>query len=622
MVLLLDCCYAAQAARANQSRAIPGNVELLAACAMGRKSPPPGPGSFTSHLIKQLRVSLTDMGSAKISDIALSLAERNDGFRETPIYFSGLGDGKSTICLEPFNVNPASDLDVIREAAWLTLRVSLRDILSEGLISDIVKWLKARPSRKVAKLTVEKVVQSTNNMHQFIQGEGRAAASAPRFEQLPTSAKDEVLMAWSNVKSLLAALATQLKSQDFKKGLETQTQEIGSGQVDAALRGPPAALLELENGLLSLQGVVQRNVMALPDLNSKRDLLLEAIEDTVMQDMGFIPLLNRRLKALFPSDSVDSLKIDHSIIEAPNGGPKSFQSLVPEVLEDLGSILVEYKTYETRATKGSDKDKVETRILQQRVQTLADILQTPGTPDFHTLRCRRWFHQPDDTRFGLVFEYPERCNKFMSLRDLLNSPASRSRPTLAQRYSIVGTVGEALLKWHISANWVHGGIASHNIYFFKPTDSPNYDYSKPYLCGFEFSRPSDGISFSPYVENFEQNVYRHPSRQGPPTEYQKKRHDLYSYGILLLEVGMWKLVRHFFDATQKDDLAPKDMEDIIKANASQRLGHYMGAAYERATSRCLNMEFGVKLDDSLGSQLSKAFENLVLKGIEPGTRLD
>ncbi len=616
ILLLLDCCFAAQAARANQNRAIPANVELVAACAMGVKTRPPGRHSFTTHLIKQLRGSLNTTGSAKISDIVNMLAHRDSEYSETPVHFSGLGDGRSTVCLEPFDANPATEIEAKREAAWLTLRVSLRDVLSDTVISDIVRWLKAHPTRKVSRLTIESVVQSANDLGHFIHDEGRARTSGPRFDHLPTSAKHDVLTVWNDFRSLLAALATQLRSQYSLEGGETQVQDQGSGQVDGILRGPLVTLLELENGIVSLQGILQRSIMALPDLNEKRASLLEAIEDTAMQDLGFVPLLNRRLKARFPSDLEDLMKTDHIVKAAPTE-LKVFRSLIKEELQDLGNVLVEYKNYDKETNPAGN-----TKRLEQHIQTLADLLKIQGPPDFHTLPCTGWFHDQKEARLGLVFQNPVGYDDFKSLRELIQMPGSSQRPTLAQRFLIVKNVGEALLKWHISANWVHQGIASHNIYFFKPKNSASFDYSNPYLCGFEFSRPSDGISLSVCVEDFEQNVYRHPTRQGAPSKYHTKKHDLYSYGILLFEVGVWNLVSSCFDAKSRMNLAPRKMQDHIKLNARKRLGHYMGAAYERAASRCLSMEFGVELDDPVGTKLAKAFEDLILKEIEPGTRLD
>ena len=583
---------------------------------MGVKTRPPGRHSFTTHLIKQLRSSLERTGSAKISDIVNLLAHRESGCRETPVHFSGLSGGRSTVCLEPFDVNPAMDNLSSKEVAWLTLRVSLRDTLSETLIHDIIRWLKAHPTRKVSRMTIENVVQSASHVAHFIHDEGRARTSGPKFDDFPNAARQHVLTAWDNFMSLLAALATQLRSQNTIESSDSQVSDTGSDCADAMLRGPQATLLELEKELLSLQDVVQRSVMALPDLNEKRDSLLEAIEDTAMQDLGSVPLLRWRLNARFPNDSDLTMKTDHLVKESP-AQLKDFRSLIKEDLHDLGTVLVEYKTY--------DKDKIsasETTKMEQHIQTLADLLKTQGPPAFHSLQCTSWFHEEEDKRLGLVFKYPEEYNGFKSLRELLQMPGSSQRPKLAQRFLIVKKIGEALLKWHISVNWVHQGVASHNIYFFKPKNSASYDYSCPYLCGFDFTRPSDGISLSVAVEDFEQNVYRHPDRQGVASKYHTKYHDLYSYGILLFEVGVWNLVSNCFDADLKKDIAPSTMQNHIKLNARKRLGHYMGAAYERAASRCLNMDFGVKFDDAVGSNLAKAFQDLVLEEIEPGTRLD
>ena len=616
ILLLLDCCFAAQAARANQNRAIPANVELVAACAMGVKTRPPGPHSFTTHLIKALRASVESTGSAKISDIVNILGYRDSECRETPVYFSGLRAGRSTVCLEPFDANPASVLDAKREAAWLTLKVSLRDVLSETLISDIIRWFKTCPTRKVSRMTIESLVQSANSVSQFIHDEGRTRASGPKFDQLPMPAKHEVLDAWDTFGSLLATLATQLRSRSHFDDEDTQGHNTALGPVNEKLRVPLTALSDLEHGLTSLQATVQRSVMALPELYGKRESLLEAIEDTAMKDLGFVPLLYRRLKARFPSDSENLMKTEHLIKAAPTE-PRTFRSLVKEEVQDLGTVLIEYKTYDKQGISADG-----TRRLEQQVQTLADLLQTRGPPDFHTLQCTRWFHEEQKTRLGLVFEYPTGYDGFKSLRELIQTPASSERPTLGQRFLIVKNVGQALLKWHISANWVHQGVSSHNIYFFKPINSTSFDYSNPYVCGFEFSRPSDGISLSVCVEDFEQNVYRHPNRQGAPDKYHTKQHDIYSFGILMFEVGVWNLVGNCFDAKMRIDLSPWKMQEHIKLNARKRLGHYMGAAYERAANRCLNMEFGVKVDDPVGTKLAKAFEDLILKEIEPGTRID
>ncbi len=612
VLLLLDCCFAAQAARANKTRAIPPNVELLAASAMKVKTLRPGPLSFTTLLIKHIRAALDLTGFASISDIANALAHRGSGYTQTPIRFSGLDDSKSTVRLEPFDANPANRIQARREAAWLTLRVSLSEMLTEPLVSDIIRCFKALPSRKISKLTVEKVVLSTDSLHHFIHDSGRGGNSGPRFGQLEAPVKHEILTAWNDFTTLLAAFATQLRSSFFAADEHEATLENASG----AKAGFLASLLELENGLVTVHGVVQRSVMALPELYEKREALLEAIEDRAMRDLGFVPLLNRRLKACFPSPLNDAMKMDH-VIASVATGPRVFRTLIKENLEGLGPVLVEYKGYRERTTLPAD-----TKRSKQRIQTLADLLRTRGPPEFRTLQCTRWFHDPQNQRFGLVFENPVGYDDFITLRELIQTPSSTQKPSLGQRFSVIRSIGEALLRWHTSANWVHQGIASHNILFFKPVDSPNFDYTNPYLCGFEFSRHSRSASEGVSVEDFEMNVYRHPDRQGVPREYHTKEHDLYSFGILMLEVGIWTLVGNCFDKKLRKGLTPHKMQDHIKYHARKQLSHSMGAAYERGASRCLSMEFGVERDDRVGSELAKAFENLVLKQLDSGIRLE
>ena len=576
----------------------------------------PGPLSFTTHLINCIKTLLKTSGSARISDIANILARRDSGYRYTPVHFSGLRDGRSTISLEPFQHTIGSSTVARREEAWLTLKISLRHMLTDPLISDVIQWLKSHPKRKVSRLTVEHVVVSANTVRQFIHDDGRGVASGPRFDTLSSTAKQEVLVAWTKFQSLFALLAHQLRTKSVSSGSSTNEDQIAIDRLDPMLHGPLSTLLKLEKNLLSLQDVVQRSVMALPNLYEDKEALLQAIEDTAMQDLGFVPLLNRRLKARFLTDLDDTMRMDHHAERVPDSSSKP-QSLIKVTVGDFGLVLIEYKYYQVLKDQSH-----HVKQMERQAMILANLLQSPGPTGFQDLHCLRWFHEEDHQRFGLVFEYPAGYDDFKSLRDIIASAAPSLKPTLGQRFSMVKDIGEKLLKWHTSANWVHQGISSQNVYFFKSKDSVNYDYSRPYLYGFDFSRPSNGISLNTYVEDFNLNVYRHPARQGAPSEYHNKRHDLYSYGILLLEVGIWDLITNCFNEKMKQTLEPNKIRKFIRLNASRRLGQSMGLAYERATRKCLDTEFGIELDDALESRLAKAFQELVLDEIDAGTKLD
>jgi hypothetical protein len=310
VLLLLDCCFAAQAARAKQSRAVPENVELLAACAMGVKTILPGPKSFTTHLIKYLKLSLTSCGFAKVSDLAILLASRHSGYGYTPVHFSGLGDGRSTVCLEPFNSAPTNHLSAQQGTSELTLKVSLRDVISENLASDLIKWFRSHPKRKVSKLTVEHIASSTESLGQFIQRQANDTSPGLTFEQLSPAAKKDVLRIWASCQSLFAALAVQLKHTVNPGNHGVPEEQSETGFQTSAEGDIHTTLLQIEKNVLSLRDTVQQSVMALPKMYDSKKALLDAIENTAMQNLDFVPLLLRRLRARFPSVE-DSLRTVH-----------------------------------------------------------------------------------------------------------------------------------------------------------------------------------------------------------------------------------------------------------------------------------------------------------------------
>lgn len=85
ILLLLDCCYSAQAAR-GRVREDPGKCELLAACAMGLPTPPPGPASFTTALLREMKEMVRSTNQIVTSQLAHRLAQPRAKLRQTPIH--------------------------------------------------------------------------------------------------------------------------------------------------------------------------------------------------------------------------------------------------------------------------------------------------------------------------------------------------------------------------------------------------------------------------------------------------------------------------------------------------------------------------------------------------------
>lgn len=88
---------------------------------------------------------------------------------------------------------------------------------------------------------------------------------------------------------------------------------------------------------------------------------------------------------------------------------------------------------------------------------------------------------------------------------------------------------------------VHESLRSENILFFPieasdaksvttKLSSPQVDYGKPWLLGFEYSRPEADFSLGITDICIARDIYRHPLRQGQPGMMFNKLHDIYALG--------------------------------------------------------------------------------------------
>ncbi|KAL2054232.1 hypothetical protein ABVK25_005373 [Lepraria finkii] len=177
----------------------------------------------------------------------------------------------------------------------------------------------------------------------------------------------------------------------------------------------------------------------------------------------------------------------------------------------------------------------------------------------------------------------------------------------------------ALRKWH-SVNWLHKGIKSNSVLILQQQSNKNWDFQNPFLNGQEYARPDTDFSSARYVQDFEENVYRHPDRQGLPRETHTKYHDIYSLGVVLLEIGLWQPASKFQDFQPSvGRLTPEHMRKILISNAKDRLHHYMGSEYQAAVVKCLNGEIRPDMDNVRDAlQLAENFRTQVIDSIAKG----
>jgi serine/threonine protein kinase len=156
-------------------------------------------------------------------------------------------------------------------------------------------------------------------------------------------------------------------------------------------------------------------------------------------------------------------------------------------------------------------------------------------------------------------------------------------PSLTSRIALCHALSEIVEKLH-AVDWVHKGLRSHNVIFFKTDDDDNdnsdeegddwssIDFTQPYISGFDYSRPAQNEELTEKPpENAAYDIYRHPRVHGsalprdPNTSPYKKSYDIYSLGIILLEIAYWKPI----DVVLGIDLATARPSTTIKVK--QRL---------------------------------------------------
>ncbi|KAG8414864.1 hypothetical protein J3458_008768 [Metarhizium acridum] len=303
-------------------------------------------------------------------------------------------------------------------------------------------------------------------------------------------------------------------------------------------------------------------------------------------------------------------------------------------------VWIEWKDYDAT---GLHEDSLSKKDIIDRVRKLASLLShSPKPKAFRTPHCLGFFDiaDPDipadevdilDRRLGLVFERP--CDDSLhatlppvSLHGLLQDDSVR-KPCVTERARLATALSNCVLYLH-AVNWLHKGLRSHNILFFR-TRTGSVDYGQPYLSGFDFSRPggSDEMTDVP-GDDAEHDLYRHPDTQTnrrKERQRSKKRFDIYSLGIIFVELAHWKTVDKVLEidmrrARGKPEILRQIQDELLGAGRMADIGGEMGEKFEGAVRTCLGgrNRLGLRQGheesaEDAAEKLSKTFYENVVK---------
>jgi serine/threonine protein kinase len=172
-------------------------------------------------------------------------------------------------------------------------------------------------------------------------------------------------------------------------------------------------------------------------------------------------------------------------------------------------------------------------------------------------------------------------------------------PPLTDRITLMRLLSETVERLH-AVDWLHKGLRSSNILFFTDRTTGAINLSDPYISGFEYARPAqrDDMTQRP-SEDPGADIYRHPATQAGLGFL--KSFDLYSLGVVLLEIAYWAPIEKILGIADLDRARPKEVSRVRATlledeRFSKHVRSHLGLTVEGLVWACLKGPEGFGLD--------------------------
>ena len=191
-------------------------------------------------------------------------------------------------------------------------------------------------------------------------------------------------------------------------------------------------------------------------------------------------------------------------------------------------------------------------------------------------------------------------------------------PPLCERFELAKALVSTIFEFH-NLGWMHKNLQSKNIIFWPGnTLQMQVNLGKPYLLGFDISRPGEPeeVSEKP-ISTAEDDLYRHPNYKGSEPQPFIPPYDIYSLGILLFEIGMWRVVGFQGHRPSRSSvktsisLTDPNFIKMVVIGPAMDLARFMGARYKDAVLACLNLDFDQIWHNSESTHRMRDFQNAV-----------
>ncbi|KAF2242362.1 hypothetical protein BU26DRAFT_555589 [Trematosphaeria pertusa] len=311
-----------------------------------------------------------------------------------------------------------------------------------------------------------------------------------------------------------------------------------------------------------------------------------------------------------PPEEYDALQgeMKNPVVAKPGNG------LIRGVYEDESGfdsvdVVVEIRPYEEALSLAvSERNYDEARELKEPLRQLTWLLQSPmdsnvSTQDaaegyrMHTLSCMGFLDEPSKNRSLILYRAPQTLPAAQDVPTLHTYVQKGAKPALGSRFLTARALAATLLTIHTS-DWVHKNICSRSVLILPISEHATE--TLPYLVGWDVARPLEAGTSLHALFDLEPNLYRHQQRFGKPSQKFANEHDIYSLGVVLLEIGLWKAMSTIFarpleknpriETTQQHALFKRVNGMIVDMAQGIELKREMGERYAAVVQKCLKWE--------------------------------
>jgi len=294
-------------------------------------------------------------------------------------------------------------------------------------------------------------------------------------------------------------------------------------------------------------------------------------------------------------------------------------------LRSQDPVFVEWRSF-------IGEDNRPNRLAEEQIHELGDFLTVPHRPqEFRALDCVGLFKDKANTKYGLVYELPKHLRGLRTETRRIYNPSTLTQlmrnvhgpVDLGIRFDLAKKLIYSVVVLH-TCGWLHKNLCSDNIIFFpaRPATGEKVkphrkDVGHPVIVGYGLSRPDDipaeqknlsGERVNNYSvphhsaarhrdhsddDNDDKqskiDIYQHPDKAANPNRRFRHSYDIYSLGLVLLEIGLWQNLKSFDSGQWKDAY---EVRKFALDRLVPDLWGQCGSIYGGVVKECLTLNSG------------------------------